>query len=105
MRHLNPRELKALLNQQEPLFLLDVREPWEYETCHIAGSQLMPMRDIPEKIHTFNPQQTVVVICHHGVRSLQVAYFLERSGFEQVVNLTGGIAAWADWVDPAMPTY
>jgi len=105
MRHLNPRELKSLLDKQEPLFLLDVREEWEYETCHIAGSHLIPMRDIPQHLNTLNPQHAIVVICHHGVRSLQVAHFLERSGFTQVLNLTGGVAAWADFVDPMMPTY
>jgi rhodanese-related sulfurtransferase len=105
MQHINPRELNKLLLQQAPMVLLDVREPWEYEICHISGSQLIPMRDIPQKINTLDTQSNTILICHHGMRSLQVAYFLEQAGFEKVFNLSGGIAAWAELVDPKMPTY
>jgi rhodanese-related sulfurtransferase len=85
--------------------LLDVREPWEFETCHIAGSQLMPMNTVPARQEELDPETPVVCICHHGTRSMQVAAFLERSGFTEVSNLTGGVHAWAQQVDPAMPTY
>jgi rhodanese-related sulfurtransferase len=85
--------------------LLDVREPWEFETCHIAGSQLMPMNTVPARQEELDPETPVVCICHHGTRSMQVAAFLERSGFTGVSNLTGGVHAWAQQVDPAMPTY
>jgi rhodanese-related sulfurtransferase len=63
------------------------------------------MRDIPSKIKMLDPQQEIVVICHHGIRSRQVAYFLEHNGFTQVINLAGGVAAWARDVDPQMPVY
>lgn len=85
--------------------LLDVREPWEYETCHLVSAQLMPMNSIPSRFTELDEEQVVVCICHHGARSMQVASFLERQGFTKVHNLTGGIHAWATQVDPTMPTY
>lgn len=107
MHHLSAPELAAWLaddTRERPL-LLDVREPWEYQTCRIEGSQLMPMSLVPARQQELDPEQPVVCICHHGARSMQVAAFLERAGFENVTNLTGGIHAWALQVDPAMPTY
>jgi rhodanese-related sulfurtransferase len=85
--------------------LLDVREPWEFETCHIAGSLPMPMNTVPARIDELEEEAPVVCICHHGARSMQVAAFLERNGFAQVTNLTGGVHAWALQVDEAMPKY
>ncbi len=107
MHHLSAPELAAWLadDKREQPLLLDVREPWEYETCRINGSQLMPMQSVPARQQELDPEQPVVCICHHGARSMQVAAFLERAGFENVTNLTGGIHAWALQVDPAMPTY
>src|SRR4051812_36107954 len=75
--------------------LLDVREAWEYETCHIDGSQLVPMGDIPSRFNELDADAEVVVICHHGGRSMQVALFLEKQGFSSVSNLVGGVDAWA----------
>ena len=86
-------------------FLLDVRENWEYDTCHIAGSTLMPMNTIPGRIDDLDEDAEIVCICHHGARSMQVAAFLERNGFGKVINLTGGIHAWAVQVDSNMPKY
>jgi rhodanese-related sulfurtransferase len=106
VRHFDPRELRDYLTQAEtPPLLLDVREPWEYAVAHIEGSQLVPMRDLPHTLHDLDRDREVVVICHHGVRSFQAAYFLERSGFAKVVNLTGGIHAWARQVDSSMQQY
>ena len=85
--------------------LLDVREPWEFQTCHIAGSQLLPMGEIPQRLAELDPNAEVVVICHHGGRSMQVAAFLEKQGFSRVSNLAGGVDGWARRVDPAMPVY
>ena len=85
--------------------LLDVREPWEFQTCHIAGALLVPMNTIPARQEELDPEAPIVCICHHGARSMQVAVFLERNGFTQVTNLTGGVHAWAQQVDGAMPTY
>lgn len=85
--------------------LLDVREPWEYQTCHIDGAILIPMNTIPARHVELDPDAPVVCICHHGARSMQVAAFLEHNGFTHVTNLTGGVHAWAQQVDGAMPTY
>jgi len=85
--------------------LLDVREPWEYELCHVAGALLMPMHTVPARLNELDAAAEVVVICHHGGRSMQVAMFLERSGFGSIYNLAGGVNAWAHDVDPAMRKY
>ncbi len=85
--------------------LLDVREPWEFQTCHIDGAVLIPMQTVPARQEELDPEAPIVCICHHGMRSMQVAAFLERQGFTQVSNLTGGVHAWSQQVDPSMPTY
>jgi rhodanese-related sulfurtransferase len=107
MQHVTAPELAARLAdpaQEQPL-LLDVRENWEFETCHIAGSTQIPMHLIPLRAGELPDEREIVCICHHGARSMQVASFLERNGFENVTNLTGGIHAWAMQVDPSMPKY
>jgi rhodanese-related sulfurtransferase len=85
--------------------LLDVREPWEIETAKIAGSTLIPMREIPARSEELDDEAPVVCVCHHGARSAQVAMFLESRGHKNVFNLQGGIDAWSRQVDPAVPTY
>jgi rhodanese-related sulfurtransferase len=90
---------------RKPPLLLDVREPWEYQTCRIEGSTLVPMNAIAARVQDLDPDSETVVICHHGARSYQVAMFLERSGFSRLYNLQGGVNAWADQVEPGMPRY
>lgn len=85
--------------------LLDVREPWEIELCQLAGSQNIPMHLVPVRCDEIDPDQDIVVICHHGARSMQVAMFLERKGYGAVYNLTGGVEAWAGEVDSNMRRY
>jgi len=104
MRNLRPRELAAYLESSQPL-LLDVREPWEYNICHLDGSRLLPMGQLQQQLGQLDPDQEIVVICHHGIRSRQVAMFLEYQGFSQVINLAGGLDAWAREVDLKMATY
>lgn len=107
MRQMSPAELKAWLDdsgRDKPL-LLDVREPWEYERCHIDGAELLPMSAVPSRFGELDPEHETVVICHHGVRSFHVARFLEHNGFGKVINLSGGVDAWAKDVEPGMPTY
>ena len=86
-------------------FLLDVRENWEYDICHIEGSKLIPMQTIPQHLDQLDPQQETIVICHHGIRSRMVGQFLEQAEFKKVINLIGGVNAWAQYVDPDMPSY
>jgi rhodanese-related sulfurtransferase len=85
--------------------LLDVREPWEWDTARIEGSQHIPMREVPARLAEIDRQREVVAICHHGGRSQQVAMFLEKNGFSKVHNLQGGVDAWSRTVDPAVPLY
>jgi len=107
IQQLQATELQAWLadtTREQPL-VLDVREPWEHEICNIAGSRLLPMQDIPARVKELPADTDIVVLCHHGMRSLQVAQFLKQSGLERVSNLSGGIAAWAAQVDPDMSQY
>jgi rhodanese-related sulfurtransferase len=105
---ISPSELKQLLAAQPQTapVLIDVREPWEYEAARIEGSTLMPMGDVPGRAHQeLDPEAHIVAICHHGVRSLNVAVWLRNQGFENAQSLRGGIDAWSSQVDPAIPRY
>lgn len=107
MNQLRPAQLAEWLadaSRERPV-LLDVREPWEFQTCHLPESLLVPMREIPGRLGELDPAAETVVICHHGGRSLQVAAFLEKQGFSRLHNLSGGVDAWARTVDTSMPVY
>ncbi|HEY4074834.1 MAG TPA: rhodanese-like domain-containing protein [Herbaspirillum sp.] len=107
MQHLTAPELATWIAdtaRPAPL-LLDVREPWEFEKCRIGDSLPIAMNTIPARMQELDPEAAIVCICHHGARSMQVAAFLERQGFTNVTNLTGGIHAWAQQVDPTVATY
>jgi len=88
---------------REPL-LLDVREPWEVETSAVTGAVHIPMAEVPGRLGELDPGRQVVVLCRSGVRSLQVAEFLQRRGFADVANLTGGILFW-NRIDPSVRAY
>ena len=107
MNHLTAPELAArLADESRPRpFLLDVREPWEFDTARIEGSTLIPMNTIPARLQELDEDAEIVCICHHGARSMSVAAYLERNGFSNITNLTGGVHAWAVQVDSAMPKY
>jgi rhodanese-related sulfurtransferase len=107
MKQITPAELAAWLSDstREQPFLLDVREPWEYDKARIAGSKLVPMGEIARRVSELDEGKEVVAICHHGGRSMQVAMFLENNGFPRVHNLVGGVDAWARNVDPSVPLY
>lgn len=105
MRQFRPAELAAHIEAGHTPVLLDVREPWEWNLCRLPGAILIPMRELPTRLQELNKDAETVVICHHGVRSFHAARYLETTGFSDVVNLSGGVAAWADEVDPAMPRY
>jgi rhodanese-related sulfurtransferase len=106
MREFSATELRDYLDraQRQPL-LLDVREPWEFDKARIDGSTLVPMRAIPDRLADLDPQRETVVICHHGIRSRMIGRYLESQGFSDIINLSGGVAAWASDVDRQMPTY
>lgn len=107
LRQLSVTNLHAMLQSdpdQWPI-LIDVREPWEFQLACIEGSTHLPMGEIASRIQEIDPTHPTVVICHHGVRSLQVVAFLQQQGFENLHNLQGGIAAWSKEVDPTVPHY
>jgi rhodanese-related sulfurtransferase len=101
-----PEAVKTLLGQSDNVTLLDVREPWEYETAHLEGSKLIPMGDLPNRVHQeFDPEEHIVVVCHHGVRSLNVTHWLREQGFEKVQSMRGGIDAWSRTIDSTVTVY
>lgn len=103
-RVISARELKDRLEAGEGPVLLDVREPWEFETARIEGSRLVPMGELPERVSELDPAAETVVICHHGSRSAYVTQALERAGFRNVLNLEGGLDAYSVVV-PSVPRY
>ena len=92
--------------QPNPPVLLDVREPWEFQTASLPNSLLMPMGEIASRAHTeLDPDAPIVVMCHHGARSLNVAMWLRDQGFTHAQSLAGGIDAWSRSIDPSIPRY
>jgi rhodanese-related sulfurtransferase len=104
---LAPTALHALMQapEAERPHLLDVREPWEYDLARIDGSENVPMGEIPARFEELDKTRSTVVICHHGVRSLQVVAFLQHHGFTNLHNLSGGIDRWSREVDSRVALY
>ena len=103
---INPESVRLLSQSGEPFTLLDVREPWEVETARIEGAKAMPMGDVPSRAHQeLDPEEHIVVYCHHGVRSMNVTAWLRQQGFEKAQSMAGGIDAWSRTVDPKVPVY
>ena len=99
-------ELKAMRDAGPEVTVLDVREPWEFDTAHIADSKHIPMGDIPARFNQeLDPEKHIVVVCHHGVRSMNVTVWLRQQGFENVQSLRGGIDRWSREIDPSVPLY
>lgn len=103
---ISPEEVKRKIDADESFTLLDVREPWEFETARIAGAKLIPMGDVPSRANQeLDPEEHVVVICHHGVRSMNVTAWLRQQGFEKAQSMRGGIDAWSRQIDRKVPAY
>lgn len=100
-------EVFATMRQNpHPPLLLDVREPWEFKTASLPESILMPMGEVSSRAHQeLDPDQPIVVLCHHGMRSLSVTMWLRNQGFEHVQSLAGGIDRWSRVIDPSVPRY
>jgi molybdopterin/thiamine biosynthesis adenylyltransferase/rhodanese-related sulfurtransferase len=98
-------ELHRRLTNQEQVFILDVRNPEEYQICRIPGSTLIPLPQLPQRFQELDSNREIVVHCKSGMRSLKAQQFLRERGFQKIKNLKGGILAWADKIDPAMPKY
>jgi adenylyltransferase/sulfurtransferase len=99
------RELKRRLDAGEPLEMIDVREPHEWAICRMEGARLVPLRSLPSRLHELDSARTYVLVCHVGERSATALGLLRQAGFRHLLNLRGGVLAWAHEVDPTMPTY
>jgi rhodanese-related sulfurtransferase len=102
---ITPAEIKERVDRGENVFLVDVREPWEYELCHIGGAKLMPMGSIPANLQALDVDEDVVCYCHHGTRSMDVAVWLRGQGVQRAKSLAGGIDRWSVEIDPRVPRY
>ena len=104
MQRMAATELYAYLQDSEPM-LIDVREPWEFEICQLPGSINIPMAQIPGQLETIRGAQECVMVCHHGIRSMIIIKYLIQQNIEHLINLEGGVDAWAREVDVTMPLY
>ena len=104
MQRMQAPELADYLTNSNPL-LIDVREPWEFEICQIAESINIPMSTIPNNIDQIRDADECVIICHHGVRSMNVIQYLLQQDIDHLINLDGGVDAWAQTVDQDMALY
>ena len=102
---ITPEELKVRLDRGEKITVIDVREPVEYDICHLKEARLIPMRELPDCIGELNPKDLIIFYCHTGIRSMQAALWFSQNGFTNVKNLEGGIDAWAETIDPSMERY
>ena len=98
-------ELKQRIDRKDDLFILDVREPQEYQICRIPGSTLIPLGDLPKRLHELEGRDDMVVHCKSGVRSAKAVKLLHEAGFKKAHNVRGGILAWIDKIDPSLPKY
>jgi adenylyltransferase/sulfurtransferase len=101
---IEPKELKLRLDRGDDVFILDVREPHEYQICHLNG-YLIPLGDLPKRAHELDSAREIVAHCRSGKRSAEAVDFLRKAGFRKIWNLKGGILAWSDQVDPSLPKY
>lgn len=102
---ISPSELKQRLDANEPLFLLDVREPSEYDIVHLEGAKLIPLNTLPHHVEELPADREIIVYCHHGTRSLYATAYLQQNGFTDAKNLIGGIDQWAAEINPNLQRY
>lgn len=103
---IDPKDVKRRLDAGEKIRMVDVREPFEHEQAHLEGVELIPMRTVPQTLESLRAGGALLVVfCHHGMRSLQVAEWLRRQGFEDCMSMAGGIDRWSLEIDPAVPRY
>jgi adenylyltransferase/sulfurtransferase len=107
MEQIGPRQLASMLSRGEPVYLVDVRQPWEHQIAALPGSLLIPLDQLAERCDDVQPPAGALVLayCHHGIRSLNAAAMLEKLGHARVASLAGGIDRWSLEVDPQVPRY
>lgn len=107
MKQISVAELKRMLDAGEPVYLVDVRQPWEHDTARLGDHVLVPLDQLAERADEVSPPPgaQIVCYCHHGVRSINAAVMLERAGFRDVASLAGGIDLWSREIDPKIPRY
>jgi rhodanese-related sulfurtransferase len=104
-RDMTPEQLHGLIVQKRSPRLIDVRNPDEFERCRLPGAELYPAPQIAEWSKTLDPDEEILVYCHHGISSLHAAIYLTRKGFKRVIHLRGGLDAYSLRADPGMPRY
>lgn len=102
---ITPQELKQRLDENQAVFLLDVREQSEYDFVHLEGARLVPLNTLPQHLDSIPSDKEIVVYCHHGQRSLYATAYLQQNGYDDVKNLTGGIDRWAVEIDSTLRRY
>ena len=103
---ITPKEAAALLASPNPPILIDVRDAWEHATASIEPSTLIPMAEVPARaFNELDEDEPILVLCHHGARSLNVTMWLRNQGFAQAQSIAGGIESWSRQIDPAIPRY
>jgi len=105
---ITPHDLKRRIDSGEKLHLIDVREPWEFAAASISGSRLIPMGEVPAalvELEARAEEAPLILLCHHGIRSLQVADWLRRQGVQACQSLSGGLDRWSAEIDPTVPLY
>jgi rhodanese-related sulfurtransferase len=102
---ISPAKVAERIKNGEGINLIDVREPLEFEIASVEGAKLLPLSQFNEWIDDLQPENEIIVMCHHGIRSANVCMFLIRNGFEKVFNLDGGIDLWSKQVDANIPRY
>lgn len=102
---ISPQKLAERLENDEEINLIDIREPLEFELAHLENAKFLPLSQFNEWINDLNPEEEIIVMCHHGIRSANLCMFLIRNGFEKVFNLDGGIDLWSKEVDSDIPRY
>ncbi len=102
---IDPTEVKIKQDRGDDFVLIDVREPHEYQICRIPGSRLIPLGELPKYLNELDPNADIVAHCKSGARSQKAVDLLKQNGFKNARNMTGGILAWSDKVDPSVPKY
>ena len=105
IKNISVQDLSGIIKSNKGIHIIDVRETFEWDICRIEGTTNIPMSELIESIEKIPQQEKTVIMCHHGVRSLNVIHYLETKGFHRLINLEGGIDAWAIEIDKSMNRY